>query len=180
MLVGSRVRVSAERCNIRLKGVPKPAVIPDEMRYTRRQFDFNQLQATYYLDMADPYMRAQALLLLHIIACHHTFLFSKFDHYVPSRRKSAAANNNNNPNASLGKKHVVPLHQVSSNEREKFFDAAQIKVFNNLKKLQHAASDFPTAIKLFAEIDTDGSGLCVNWCITSMSASDLSYLCVFV
>jgi hypothetical protein len=50
------------------------------------------------------------------------------------------------------------LVQSANNDRVKHFDEGQLRVLENLKKLQAAASDFTLAISLFNEIDEDGSG----------------------
>lgn len=57
LIAGARVKLSAARCNINI-------------RDPTCKFDFDKLLRDYDLDMSDGYQRAQAILLLHMIAGH--------------------------------------------------------------------------------------------------------------
>lgn len=59
MIAGNRVKVSAARCNI-------------SIRDARCWFDFEKLIRDYDLNMTDGYHRAIAIILLHLVAGHHS------------------------------------------------------------------------------------------------------------
>lgn len=59
MIAGNRVKVTAARCNINI-------------RDPRCWFDFEKLIREYDLRMEDGYHRAIAIILLHMIAGHHS------------------------------------------------------------------------------------------------------------
>jgi hypothetical protein len=147
MVVGSRVKVSATKCNISLRDANCP-------------YDFLHLLQDYDLNMEDVFERAVFMILLHMIAAHHTYHFSDITHSIPIRGRSANKKNSSNaknqdPNVRV---RSLVLVQSANNDRVKHFDEGQLRVLENLKKLQAAASDFTLAISLFNEIDEDGSG----------------------
>lgn len=53
---------------------------------------------------------------------------------------------------------IVDLVQISSDERLQYFDARQKEVLASLEKMRMAASNIQFAVRLFQEVDTDGSG----------------------
>ena len=148
MVVGSRVRVSASRCNISIIDPSCP-------------FDFVNLLRSYELNMEDAFERAVLMLLTHVISSHHSYHFSLLEHTLTFQ----GANNNSSSSKQTKKKsksdarmRTIDLIQSRNDERVQFFDDNQHKVLQNLKRLLLAASDFSNAINLFNEIDKDGSG----------------------
>jgi hypothetical protein len=73
LIAGNRVKISAKRCNINI-------------RDAKCWFDFEKLIREYELDMEKGFDRAVALLLSHLIAGHHSFVFSKYLHEVSGAR----------------------------------------------------------------------------------------------
>ena len=69
LMVGRRVRLSANSCNIAISDAALLQV-----------FDFDNLLKTYELDCSQPFERAQAYMLMYTIACHHTFIFENVTH----------------------------------------------------------------------------------------------------
>ena len=59
MIAGNRVKVTAQRCNI-------------SIRDSRCWFDFEKLIRDYDLTMENGFHRAIAIMLLHLIAGHHS------------------------------------------------------------------------------------------------------------
>lgn len=153
MVVGSRVKVSATKCNISLKDPKCP-------------YDFQNLLQQYDLSMEDPFERAVLMILLHMIASHHTYHFSQFEHHLPTRggkggkggSNSAGGSRGRNNQASVGRVRLFNVVQSFNDDKVKHFDEGQMRMWENLKRIQAAASDFTQAITLFSEIDKDGSG----------------------
>lgn len=58
-LAGNRVKVTAARCNVSIRDV-------------RCWFDSDALLRNYDLDMSDGFHRAIAIVLLHLVAGHHS------------------------------------------------------------------------------------------------------------
>lgn len=59
MIAGNRVKISAARCNV-------------SIRDSKCDFDFVKLIRRYELNMENGFHRAQAIILLHLIAGHHS------------------------------------------------------------------------------------------------------------
>jgi hypothetical protein len=97
--------------------------------------------------MSDGFDRSVALLLCHIIAQHQTLIFQYVD-IIETNKKGQ----------SNGKIHPVDLVPVLAKGKERFFDDYQRLVHDTLKMVQLAVSDASTSIRLFQEIDKDGSG----------------------
>lgn len=53
----------------------------------------------------------------------------------------------------------IDLIQALSSEHVQYFDEKQLAIIRNLEKIKNAASDIQNAIRLFQEVDEDGSGL---------------------
>jgi hypothetical protein len=217
-LCGNRVKVTAARCNVNI-------------RDPNCWFDFDALLRDYDLDMSSGFERAVAIVLLQLVAGHHSYVFSRFFHepgFRPGSNKLA------NPNAAFddaaaaakkkpkgggakkapkkaakkaaaakggakaardkddakekkkvdratqkmlelqakreaqkqadaqavaaGRFKLVDLVQVASDERVAFFDERQREVLGSLEKLRMAASNIQLAVRLFQEVDADGSG----------------------
>eukprot|EP01034_Spumella_vulgaris_P028670 gene28670-35569_t len=133
MIAGNRVKISAARCNV-------------SIRDSKCWFDFVKLIREYPLNMDNGFERAIAIILLHIIAGHHSYVFSEFTHITPGKGKQPP------------KSRHIDLIQVANSERSLYFDAKQKKVLKSLQKVKDAASDIRMAIQLFQETDEDGSG----------------------
>lgn len=97
--------------------------------------------------MTNGFDRAVALLLCHIVAQHQTLIFQYIDIIEQ-----------NSKGQPTGK--ILPIDLVSAlaKGKERFFDDYQKLVHETLKMVQLAVSDPSTSIKLFQEIDKDGSG----------------------
>lgn len=61
MIAGNRVKLSADRCNINIRSTDK-----------KHCFDFENLIHEYPLHMEDGFERAVAIILLHLVAGHHS------------------------------------------------------------------------------------------------------------
>lgn len=59
---------------------------------------------------------------------------------------------------AAGKFKNIDLVQITSDERVLYFDDRQREVLSSLEKLRLAASNIQMAVRLFQEVDTDGSG----------------------
>ena len=59
---------------------------------------------------------------------------------------------------SASKSHNIHLVQYASTERSLYFDGKQLNVKMHLEKMRDASSDIQMAIRLFQEMDADGSG----------------------
>ena len=86
--------------------------------------------------MTNSYHRAQAFMLLYLVACHHTY------HIV-----------NWTVNGKLYE--LVPFLNP---DKQEFFTYKQKKVEESLELTIQAASDVDLAIRFFNDIDEDGSG----------------------
>jgi hypothetical protein len=128
---GGRVEVSAKKCNI-------------TMRDPRCWFDFDKPCKTYKLDMEDGFERAVCMILLLVIACHHSYVFESIEVF-PDKE------------SSKGMKEIK-LKQALSRERMKYFQAKETTIVNALTKIKDSAADINAAIRLFQEVDEDGSG----------------------
>ena len=131
LYVGGRVELSAKKCNI-------------TMRDPACWFDFDKPCRKYDLDMEDGFERAIAMILLLTIACHHSYIFSTFNHY---------------PDKGNAKKvDEVKLKQAVSKDRMNYFQPKEAAIVEALSKIKDSAADISTAIHLFQEVDEDGSG----------------------
>jgi len=72
-MVGSRVRISAGGCNIGIRDV-------------NCTFDSAALVRKFELDMANPYERAVALLVLYLVASHQTYVIGVSEYYDPETK----------------------------------------------------------------------------------------------
>ena len=141
LLAGNRVRVSAARCNINI-------------RDSRCWFDFDKLIRDFRLNMESGFERAIAIILLHLIAGHHSYIFTKFEHEIPP-----PSNIKINPvNPPKPKFKNFDLVQIASKERANYLDEKQRLVLDALQKVQAAAGNIQLALRLFQETDIDGSG----------------------
>lgn len=132
-IVGSRVKISASKCNVSLK---------DSGCY----FDFENLLHEYNLDLSNHFERAIALLLLHLVSAHHTYVFSRFD-YVPTKTGGGG-----------GGTESLNLTAFLDSSKMQYFDENQRRVEHGLRVVMDACSNVENAIKLFEKIDVDGSG----------------------
>jgi hypothetical protein len=74
------------------------------------------------------------------------YIFSKFQHEQPVKGKS------------IPKSNSIHLTQYASTERSLYFDGKQLAVKKHLENMRDASSDIQLAIRLFQEMDVDGSG----------------------
>ena len=133
-IVGSRVKISAQKCNVTLKD-------------SACTFDFYHVLRSYKLDLSDHFQRAQALLLLHMISAHHSYVISQFDLelLLPNGKPS-------------GKREQLSLVPFLDGSKVKFFDDKQKAVEASLRNVLDACSDVNKSIEFYKAIDVDGSG----------------------
>ncbi len=131
MHVGSRVELSAKKCNI-------------TMRDPACWFDFDKPCRVYDLDMEDGFERAVAMILLLSIACHHSYVFQTFNHYPDKDSKKRVEE--------------IKLKQAVSKDRMRHFQPKEVAIVGALTKIKDSAADISAAIHLFQEVDEDGSG----------------------
>lgn len=139
-LVGNRVKVSAKKCNINLK---------DSLCW----FDSKNLLRDYQIDLSDPFERAVSLVLLHLVASHHTYIFDKVEYEPPK----AWSGKGPKPKGG-GKRETITLESAVSMQRMQYFDESQQRVYDGLQRLIACASNVELAMQLFQEKDADGSG----------------------
>jgi len=131
-MIGSRVKVSVVKCNIS---------IPPDANAAEVSFDFENLLRIYVLDMTSAYDRAQAFMLLFLIACHHTFVISKWEW-----------------EESKGQIRSYDLVPFLNPDKQEYFTEKQKLIEIALETTIRAASDVSLAIAFFNDIDVDGSG----------------------
>jgi hypothetical protein len=129
----------------------------------------------FSLNLSLPYERAIALVLFHLVACHSTNVFGRIE-YDPiestlslaetpiggsgggggggadEREEDKKSGFNRNGWTSLA------LIQQISYEKSQYFDDKERQIVENLRKAQAAAENTRIAIKIFKEMDQDGSG----------------------
>ena len=127
--VGSRLELSAARCNTSL-------------RDDKFWFDQERPCRSYNLDLTNCYDRAVAFTLLTLVANHPTIIVSSAS-YQSSRNS---------------KPEKLDLVQVRLYDKEEFLDEEQRNVLMNLHKLQECAKDIGNVEKMFREFDEDDSG----------------------
>jgi hypothetical protein len=74
-MVGSRVRISASSCNIGI-------------RDANCWFDSSALVRQFKLDLANPFERAVALLVLYLIASHQTYIIGVSEYFDPDAKST--------------------------------------------------------------------------------------------
>jgi len=131
-MIGSRVKVSVVKCNI---------AIPPDANATEVPFNFENLLRQYVLDMTSPYDRAQAFMLLYLIACHHTFIINRWEW-----------------EESKGQLRSFDLVPFLNPDKQEYFTEKQKQIELALETTIRAASDVSVAIEFFNDIDVDGSG----------------------
>jgi hypothetical protein len=131
-VVGSRISLSARGCNTTI------------VQSNPHNFDFDKILHTYTITLSNPFDRAVAIFLLNLVACHHTFIFTRFD-------VDHSPTNN-------GKFEPVELVPYLCADKEMYFDERQIDVKDTLEGLLEACSDREMAKEFFDEVDEDKSG----------------------
>ena len=144
LAVGSRVKVSANACNIS---------IHDDKCW----FDSTFPCRSYSLCLEKPFDRAVMYALLSIVASHQTYIFSKVM-YEPALEGKPPKPGCKPPPIKYGKGDPIDLIQTVMTEKEKYFDEYQKKVVEGLRRLKEAASNPNLALKLFRQMDEDGGG----------------------
>jgi Ran GTPase-activating protein (RanGAP) involved in mRNA processing and transport len=132
----NNLQISLQNCNI-------------GSRDKHCDIDFvNNICRSYELSLNDPYQRAIAILLLRIVACHHTYLIGKCTY---EERKGSKHHENLN------------LTQCWLNDKSATADAEAIGesrqlLRSGLQRLLDACSDKRAAKQFFDYVDTDHSG----------------------
>jgi Ca2+-binding EF-hand superfamily protein/Ran GTPase-activating protein (RanGAP) involved in mRNA processing and transport len=152
-ICGSRVKVSAARCNISLK------YEKDDM------INMENPSNIYDLRLDDPYERAICLKLLSVVANHSTYEFNKILYSPPVRekvpesaKKAPASDAYSSKTRAATKKIPVSLVQSVLRDVTVQHDDDKIKLITALKAIQKATSDPDRVERLFKEYDADESG----------------------
>ena len=136
--MGGRLKVTADRCNIS---------IVDPTAW----FDLSKPLQKYQLDLESHYERAIALQLLHIVACHHSYVFRYFNYDAsPPARKDPKWLDVDMKSSGRS----VDLIQIKAASNEDLWDEYEKNTVAKLRNLQVIASDIYLAIKLFQEVIT--------------------------
>lgn len=131
----NNLQISLENCNV-------------GSRDKNCTMDFTNICGSYELILSDPYQRALAILLLRIVACHHTFLVGKCTY--EERRGS-------HHHETL---QLVPcwLNDRSPTAEAEAADESRLVLQSGLRRLLDACSDRTSARQFFEYVDTDNSG----------------------
>jgi hypothetical protein len=134
--IGGRIKVTADRCNIS---------IVDSSAW----FDLSKPLQKYQLDLESHYERAIALQLLHIVACHQSYVFRyyNYDASPPARKDPKWLDIDMK---SSGRS--VDLIQIKAASNEDLWDDYEKDTVAKLRNLIRAASDIYLAAKLFQEV----------------------------
>ena len=146
---GSRLKVSADRCNISLHESNFP-------------FDRMDLTGQRTLDLSKPFERAIAFKILQIVATQSSYKFALLRYEPPSVKSRVVAAidtaaGSDRPITARGKD-IKLVRNTFSHTKIQFMSESQKKVLESLKNVSRAAKDFELAAKLFMEFDSDGSG----------------------
>eukprot|EP00605_Chrysophyceae_sp_TOSAG23-4_P001328 GSChrysophyteH1.ASY1.ANO1.1445.1 assembled CDS len=133
VMIGSRCKISVANCNIAIPAENDPK--------DGEAFDFDNLLRVYHLDMTSAFHRAQAFMILYIVACHHTFTIPKWEEEIKGQGKR-----------------TVDLVPFLNPDKQEYFTDKQKEVEESLETTIRAASDVDLAVKFFNDIDVDGSG----------------------
>lgn len=153
-ICGSRVKVSAARCNISIK------YEKDDM------VNMENPSNIYDLKLDDPYERAICLKLLSLVASHPTYEFNKVLYSPPPKvskvtEAKAAARNSSTFTATpkaAAKKTPVVLLQSTLRDATVQDDSDKLELLAALKAIQKATSDPLKIEQLFKQYDEDESG----------------------
>ena len=129
MHAGGRVSLSAAKCNVTMKD-------------PRCWFDLNNPCREYELDLSNGFERAVAKVVLMAIASHHSFIFESMEYKQPDAKAFTP----------------FTLKQAASRERMKYFSKREKEIVSSLNKIVDCANDIKGAVRLFQEVDVDGSG----------------------
>jgi hypothetical protein len=143
-LAGSRVKISASKCNIHIKD-------------HHSKFDFSNLACDYNLSMNDPFERAIVIILTYLLALHPTYEFKSFIH--DGNNNSGGQQQGNKSRRNSQETNTIKLVQINLPNEESSYDDSQRKAIESLKKLQLASMNSQLMRELFQEVDEDGSGL---------------------
>ena len=156
-LLGNRMSISAAKCNIRITD-------------PNCKFDFIKISKEYVLDMSDVFDRSIAIILLHLVAGHPTYVVKSIKH------QKASENNNNNSNNNLNNKvndktkaktkgksmkkiiENIELSVICEERLKESLNEYQLNIINNLTQIKDASENIDLATKLFQQVDVDGSG----------------------
>lgn len=127
-IIGSRIKLSMRNCNVNIKD-PTPF------------FSFDHICTTdFRLNLANPLERAIAVLLVHIVAGHHSYVFSRFD-----------------LDSGNGRIEAVPLTPFWCDDRRLHFSAEEKEYAQSLSNILLACNNETESYKLFNMIDRDGN-----------------------
>ena len=132
-MAGFRIDVSASSCNL---GIKDP----------KNWFSTSNICSTFHLTLSDPFHRAIAILLMHIVACHRSY---KIGNCVWVREIDG----------KMESSKVDLVEKVVVDFASKRLSAPQLKQIEVLRKVKEAAENTQMALDLFNEVDEDGSGL---------------------
>ena len=132
-MAGFRVDVSATSCNLSIK---------DDKNW----FNAGSINRTFHLTLSDPFHRAVAILLMHIVPAHRSYKIAN------SLWTDKQDGNTVSVKLNLREKIVVDF-------ASKRLSASQLKQIESLRKVKEAAENTQQALELFNEVDEDGSGL---------------------
>lgn len=127
------MEISAASCNL---GIRDP----------KNWFSASSLMRVFNLTLSDPFHRAVAIMIMHIIPAHRSYIIANSIWTGEDNGKSVTVK------LDLAEKVVVDF-------ASKRLNALQIKQIESLRKVKAAAEDTQNALVLFAEVDEDGSGL---------------------
>lgn len=169
LVCAGRVKVTAHQCNVTIR---------DQACW----FNFDRLCGKYVLKMDDPYEKAIAIILMHLVAYHSSLVFTKVEydpsgkilnaagllkktaemaHWTNSMGDGAHVRTSSDPHAhhmaGSNKIKTLELGYVQMN-REETLDKLQLEVVAQMKNMIAASGDITLALKLFKEVDLDDSG----------------------
>jgi hypothetical protein len=121
--VGSRVSISAEKCNTGLSDA-------------KCWFSHSNPLGLHSLNLENPYERAVAFTLLHLVANHATFIFVTTE-YEPIKGAS--------------KQNLNLFQTTLTGEKEKYFDKRQKKIVKGLCDMRDAAGDREKGVQVSLE-----------------------------
>lgn len=126
---GSSVHVDAKNCN---------TFVSDPLCW----FDPTLPCQMHTLQLSNPYDRAVAFYLLHLVASHSTYVIAAAQYEATEK----------------GKVEKLEFVQSLAHDREQFFDEEQKKIMHGLRTVHDAASNLDLATQMFYDADADGSG----------------------
>lgn len=134
--VGHRVKISANNCSF-ARVVEKDAM-----------FEHANPTGEYELLLHEPFQRAIAIRLLHLVATTPQYKVSKLQYQMPLKPRTKAIKKNRN----------ITLVGAISREKVQYLNEVCRTTLHNLQKVQAAAGDLKKARSLFQQYDCNGDG----------------------